>query len=98
MNTRCFIRKWFIRKQYSAAQKVKKVQYWVLATKESLQVHLCLKFDFICHVSCPLTVSLLFRVRHVTMGGMAPPSVFKNCNKVGQKSAMLQEAWLQHFL
>jgi len=24
-----FLRKWFIRNQYSAAQKVKKVQYWI---------------------------------------------------------------------
>ena len=27
-----FIRKWFIRRYYSAAQKVKKVQYWILKT------------------------------------------------------------------
>ena len=27
-----FIRKWCIRKQYAAAQKVKKVQYWIFET------------------------------------------------------------------
>ena len=32
-----FIRKYFIRKLYSICQKVKKVQYWILHTSESLK-------------------------------------------------------------
>ena len=40
-----FIRKWFIGKLFSVAQKVEKVRYLILETKESLKVYKCLKFD-----------------------------------------------------
>ena len=61
-----FIIKWFLRSLFSAAQKVKKVQYWILETKESFKgvdvfknsFYLCTKCH-ICYVGCPLTALLL---------------------------------------
>ena len=32
-----FIRKWLIRKRYSASKNVIKVQYWILETQESCE-------------------------------------------------------------
>ena len=47
------IRKWFIRKLYSAAQKVKEVQYWIFDTLEVILVFMYLKFDLsVYKISC----------------------------------------------
>ena len=48
-----FIRKWFTRKQYSATQKVKKVEYWIFETYVSLLVFVYLKVDLLVYkMSC----------------------------------------------
>ena len=50
-----FKRKWFIRKQYSTAQKVKKAQYWIFELREFVNVQV-FKMRFICVQNVMFTI------------------------------------------